>query len=397
MKKVSLLKTVGLFTGVFLLTASLFQCKKTGDLVKNLNRAYQGVADTTVFAPFYGNNVIATADVTPDVNDVIAMRGVQTIIKEYCATGNCHGGSIKPKFDTYADVMKYVTAGSPGSSKLWEMITTNDFDKAMPPVNSNHELTSTDKSIIYNWIVNGAKEKPDLKDFRPVAIRIIKDGCGSANCHNQATATGSWARKGLFAVTPADTTLYTYINYGSGAQSFYCLLTNNTIRDREWKAYKDSVKKFYADTINNITSCPLKTFTTPWNPPSPSPSIRGPLGDYDDIIMDIMYPKNMRSNSSVQFTNNGTSYYVKKNWLNSNDCFIRRIDSTLIYTNQVSLVAASKDGSMAWDDGGLKPSEVALIKAWYFADPNIPDEWKYGRTNTGIFKYRKTNNPIIRH
>jgi hypothetical protein len=28
---------------------------------------------------------------------------------------------------------------------------------------------------------------------------------------------------------------------------------------------------------------------------------------------------------------------------------------------------------------GLSPSEIALIKAWYFADPNIPDVWKYGK------------------
>ena len=49
---------------------------------------------------------------------------------------------------------------------------------------------------------------------------------------------------------------------------------------------------------------------------------------------------------------------------------------------------------MAYGDGGLKPHEVALIKAWYFADPNIPDVWKYGNANAGIFKYRKTGTII---
>jgi len=52
---------------------------------------------------------------------------------------------------------------------------------------------------------------------------------------------------------------------------------------------------------------------------------------------------------------------------------------------------------MAYGDGGLKPNEVALIKAWYFADPNIPDVWKYGIANVGIFKYRKTGNIITKH
>ena len=120
-----------------------------------------------------------------------------------------------------ADIMKYVVAGSPEGSKLWEMITTNDFNKAMPPVNSNHELNTKDKAIIFNWIRNGAKEKPDLADFRPAAIRLIADGCGSANCHNQATATGSWAEKGTlgtrYGIVSTDTASFSFYDAGTGA------------------------------------------------------------------------------------------------------------------------------------------------------------------------------------
>jgi hypothetical protein len=49
---------------------------------------------------------------------------------------------------------------------------------------------------------------------------------------------------------------------------------------------------------------------------------------------------------------------------------------------------------MAYGDGGLFPSEIALIKAWYFADPNIPAVWKYGINNAGIFKYSKSGTII---
>jgi hypothetical protein len=49
---------------------------------------------------------------------------------------------------------------------------------------------------------------------------------------------------------------------------------------------------------------------------------------------------------------------------------------------------------MAYGDGGLKSHEIALVKAWYFADPNIPNVWKYGNANAGIFKYRKTGTII---
>lgn len=399
MKKVSALQAVALFAGVFFLTAMLFQCRKTGDLIKNLDRSYTGGADSTVYASFYESNTISTADATPDVNDIIRMRGVQTIIGEYCGTSNCHGGAIKPGFDTYADIMKYVVAGNPEGSKLWEFITTNDFDRAMPPVNSNHELTITDKKIIYNWIKNGAREKPDLNDFRPAVIRLIRDGCASANCHNQTTAAGAWARKGLIpGVTTADTATYTYINPITGSVSLYCQMINATLKDQVWGSYKDSVKRFYADTVTNASYRPFKTFSTPWVNGSPDPGIRGPLTTYDDIIMDIMYPKSIRSSSSVVYTDPVTlrQYYVRGNPLAATDCFIRRMDSTLIYRNPLTLVETTKNGTMAYDDGGFKPSEVALFKAWYFADPNIPDVWKYGVNNVGIFKYRKSNNYIIR-
>ncbi len=395
MKKVSIVQAVSLFAGVFFLSASLLQCTKDGELVKNLDRSYTGGPDSTVYAAFYESNTIATADVVPDVNDVIKMRGVQTIIHEYCNTSNCHGGPIAPRFEIYSQIMQYVKPGDPEGSKLWEYITTNDFDKAMPPVNSSHELGQRDKSIIYNWIRNGAKERPDLNDFRPAAIRLMVDGCSSANCHNTATATGGWARKGLISgLTSADTTQYTYINPSSGSITVYCQLSNQTLMSQVWTAYKDSVKRFYADTVANASFRPWKTVSTPVS----ALSTRGPLGNYDDIIMDILYPKSVRTNSSVVYTDPVTlkGYYVRGNPLVSTDCFVRRMDSSLIYRNPLTLVETSKNGSMAYDDGGFSPSEVALFKAWYFADPNIPDVWKYGIGNVGIFKYRKTNNYIIK-
>ena len=395
MKKVSL-KTAVIFLTVVFVSSSLFQCRKTGDLVQNLNRNFTGNADSTVFASFYDNNTITPSDATPDVNDIIKVRGVKTVIHEYCGTSNCHGGPIAPKFDSYTDIMKYVSAGNPSASKLWDYITTNDFDKAMPPVNSSHELSTSDKGLIYNWILNGAKERPNLADFRPAAIRIINDGCGSANCHNQATATGGWARKGLLGpLTTADTTQYTYINPANGAATVYCQLSNVTLRNSVWNAYKDSVKKFYTDTLANASFRPYKIFGTPVS----ALSTRGPLQTYDDIVMDAMYPKSPRSNSGVVYIDPVTlkSFYVKGYYLNVASTMVSRIDSTILVANPFTGVyATSQQGDMAYGDGGLKPGEIALIKAWYFADPNIPDVWKYGNANAGIFKYRKSGTIIKR-
>lgn len=394
MKQISLIKATSIFFVVLFLSATVIQCRKEGDLIKNLNRSFTGTADSTVYAAFYESNTIAKTDVTPDVNDIIKFRGVQTILHEYCATSNCHGGPISPRFDSYTDIMKYVSAGNPEGSKLWEYLTTNDFNKAMPPVNSNHEMNITDKSLIYNWIKNGAKERPDYNDYRPAAVALIVSGCGSANCHNQATATGGWARAGLISgLTSTDTTQYTYINPITAAVTVYCLLSNATKRDQVWTAYKDSVKKFYADTLVNASFRPWKKFSTPRS----ALSTRGPLSNYDDILMDIMYPKSIRSSSSVLYTNPTTltTYYVSGNYLNATSSLVTRIDSTLLLANPFTGVyATAHQGDMAYGDGGLKSHEVALIKAWYFADPNIPTVWKYGNSNAGIFKYRKTGNII---
>ncbi len=160
-----------------------------------------------------------------------------------------------------------------------------------------------------------------------------------------------------------------------------------------WKAYKDSVKKFYPDTVANASFRPYKTFGTPVI----AASRRGPLNTYDDIIMDIMYPKSVRSSSSVKYTDpvSGKKYYAAGDNYNATSSLLSRVDSTILLANpRTGTFATTHQGDMAYGDGGLKSGEIGLIKAWYFADPNIPDAWKYGLTGNGIFKYRKTGNII---
>jgi hypothetical protein len=145
---------------------------------------------------------------------------------------------------------------------------------------------------------------------------------------------------------------------------------------------------------------PYKTFSSP----TVISGVRGPLSSYDDIIFDIWYPKSLRSNSSKVITINGKDNYVKSDYLDiAGSYFLARIDSTLLPANPRStgngtiVWANSNSGDMAYGDGGMLPSEIALVKAWYFADPNIPDVWKYGFNNAGIFKFKKTGNIIKKH
>ena len=380
---------------LLMITLVVTNCTKTGVNASNLSRALVNTPDSTIFAPFYDATTVAKADATPDVNDVIQAKGVLTIIKNNCVSASCHGvGGVEPNLTTYAGVKGMVIAGSPEQSELFKLVTTSDMNKAMPPVNYGVDLSVTEKTIIYNWIKNGAKEKPGLEDFRPTAISLITNGCTSANCHNQATATGAWARKGLLTISSADTTSFNYINPATGLTTVYAQL-KEPVLSQVWGAYKDSVRRFYSDTLANATFRPYKTFALPVS----ASSTRGPLNTYDDILLDINYPKSARSNTSVQYINPVTlqKYYAKGDFLNVASSMISRVDSTILIANpRTGIYNATHQGDMAYGDGGLTPAEIAIIKAWYFADPNIPDVWKYGPNGTGIFKYRKTGNIIQR-
>jgi hypothetical protein len=388
MKKISVLTKAAIgLVGLFLFLI-LSQCTKDGVIAKQLDRST--TADTTEFSAFYDMTKIYPSDIVADFNDSIVKKGVQSIIKEYCGISTCHGGPVDPKLATYNDIKNLVVPGDPEASKLWNLLTTSDLNKAMPPVNVNHEMIPLDKSIIYNWIKTGANEQPGLENFRPAAIRAITSGCTSGNCHNLATSTGAWARKGLIpGLVSSDTT--TFLLVRSSGTTSYCQLSNTTLRNKVWGEYKDSVTKFYTDTLANASFRPYKTFSTP----VVLSSVRGPLSSYDEILLDIKYPKSRRSSGSVTYTSNGKNFYVFGNYLNATSSLVSRIDSTLLLANPFTGVfATSHQGDMAYSDGGLTRNDIAVVKAWYFADPNIPDVWKYGNGNAGIYKYRKTSNII---
>ncbi|HLO82023.1 MAG TPA: hypothetical protein VK166_13740 [Chitinophagaceae bacterium] len=374
---------------IFILTA-MIQCTKDGVNAPLIERAVVD-PDSTVFSSFYDTVWIERRDVTPDVNDVIGSSGVLSIIKSNCGSSACHSGSFKPSLSTYADIRALVVPGNPEGSKLYQLITTSEVAKAMPPVNYGVDLSVTEKTKIYNWIKHGANERPVLEDFRPAAVSLITNGCGSANCHNQATVGGAWARRKLIDVAPGDTVSYNYINPATGAVTIYAQLKEPKL-SQVWNAYKDSARKFATDTVANAGFRPYKTFGTPIT----ASSIRGALNNYDDLIFDIHYPKSLRTSGTPLYTSpSGVKYYNRGNVLNATSALISRIDSTILLANpSTKLFATSHQGDMAYGDGGLSRSEIALIKAWYFADPNISEVWKYGTDGSGIFKYRKTGTII---
>jgi hypothetical protein len=381
--------TTSLIVIFFILTA-MIQCTKDGVNAPLIERAVVD-PDSTVFASFYDTVLIEKRDVTPDVNDVIGSWGVLSIIKSNCGSSACHSGSFKPNLTNYADIRALVVPGNPEGSKLYQLITTSDVAKAMPPVNYGVDLSVTEKTKIYNWIKHGANEFPTLLDYRPAAVSMLVNGCGSANCHNQATVGGAWARRKLIDIVPGDTVTYNYINPTTGSVTSYAQLKEPKL-SQVWNAYKDSARKFASDTVANASFRPYKTFSSPIT----ASSVRGPLNSYDDLIFDAHYPKSLRTSGSVLYTSpSGVKYYNRGNVLDATSSLISRVDSTLLLANPATKVWATRhQGDMAYGDGGLNRSEIALVKAWYFADPNIPDVWKYGTDGNGIFKYKKSGTII---
>ena len=386
-----------LFSLAMLVFISLFlvQCKKDGTNASTVSRSLVNQPDSAIFSPFYDSTIVAYADAKPGINDIIVTKSVRSIIRNNCVSAGCHGaGGVKPTLDTYESVKSMVTPGNPEGSQLFQMVTTSDLNKAMPPINYGVDLTVTEKSIIYNWIKNGAKNYPGVEDYRPAASALIGVGCSSGNCHNAATATGGWARKGLLGtLTTADSSTFFFQNQTTGAITTYPQLKDPKLTS-VWKSYKDSVRKFYADTLANASFRPYATFGTPVS----AISGRGPLNTYDDQLLDIFYPKAVRSNSTVVYVDaNKKSFYVKGDQYNSSSTLLSRVDTTIVLANPRTKVWATKtQGDMAWSDGGLRPSDVAIIKGWYFSDPNIPAEWKYGLDGAGIFKYTYSGKIIVK-
>ena len=394
-RKVSYQKgIIGLFCVLFV-SLLFVQCKKDGTNASLVSRALVNTPDTTIFSPFYDSTVVPFANLQPGINDIVVTKSVQSIIRNNCVSSGCHGGGgVKPYLNTYEDVLNMVKPGDPQGSQLFQLITTSDLNKAMPPVNYGVDLTISEKSVVYNWIKNGAKKVPALVDYRPAAVALLTSGCSSGNCHNQATAGGGWARKGLLgALAATDSTAFLFTNLTSGAVTSYPQLKEPKLTS-VWTAYKDSVRKFYTDTLAFASFRPYKIFSTPVS----AISGRGPLNTYDDLLLDALYPKSVRSNSSVVFVDgNGKSFYAKGDYLNASSTLLSRVDTTLLIANPRTKVYSTKNqGDMAYSDGGLRPSEVAIIKGWYFSDNNIPDVWKYGTDGTGIFKYTYSGKVIVK-
>jgi hypothetical protein len=376
-------------SAIALMAIVFVRCTKQGVTAAALDRTVAATAlDSTVFSPFYDSTVIPYANSPAGINDITVTTGVLNIVKANCSSANCHGGNIQPTLTSYASIKDLVVPGNAEQSKLWQLLTTNDLNKAMPPVNTGNELSLTNKNVIYNWIMNGAKETPDLTDYRPAAIRLITSGCTSANCHSMPSVVGNWAKSGLLgAVASSDTATLVY-KTPTGSTSSYVEMVNPTLLASVWQGYEDSCYQYYA-SIADITASSTAIGNTSFKPAKTTLSPHGPLSTYSAIILDMTIPKGIRTGSTTDYLTGGGS-----------SSLLGEIDSSLMVRTPRASASGSAfsaaRGGMASGDGGFNNSDVALIKAWFFLDPNIPDVWKFGIGNAGIFQYKTATAPITK-
>ncbi len=100
------------------------------------------------------------------------------IITSCASMKGCHNGNSgeASSLTTYSNIMRYVSAGNPGSSRLYNVLSSGG--EGIMPRPPYAPFTTTQKALVYKWIQQGAKN----------------NGCFDTSCDTTAvTYSGSIA------------------------------------------------------------------------------------------------------------------------------------------------------------------------------------------------------------
>ncbi|MHA3772985.1 PSD1 and planctomycete cytochrome C domain-containing protein [Verrucomicrobiota bacterium sgz303538] len=122
---------------------------------------------TAVIASMLGLCLAVTAHARDEVD---FLRDVRPILSAYCF--KCHGPDEKArKAELRLDVReealkeaesgaKAIVPGKPNESELVARILSDDRDEVMPPPQTKHELTASQKETLKKWVATGAEYRP---------------------------------------------------------------------------------------------------------------------------------------------------------------------------------------------------------------------------------------------
>ena len=174
--------------------------------VAKVNPLYAVVTDTTTTNPPVVPPITPVDPITVvnacSADTVYFASQLFPLILSSCAMAKCHDNITKAEgvvLTDYANIMRYVSAGSPTNSKLYRSLIDNDPGNRMPrlPV---APFTQTQIDLVAKWIRQGAKNKScntssvtncdTLKmSFVTNVSPILKSSC--TGCHNATSPSGN--------------------------------------------------------------------------------------------------------------------------------------------------------------------------------------------------------------
>jgi hypothetical protein len=172
-----------------------------------------------------------------NIPEICFTSDILPIFTSNCAIPGCHdgGGESHRSMNNYADIMRDITPGNPGASRIYQTIIAK-WGNRMPP---NKALSLENREKIRIWIEQGAKETVCTDTtgtggggITPVVARacftrdilpVIVSRCATTGCHD-ANAGGERANLTTYtniislvsAGNPSGSRLYTTIKSGSG-------------------------------------------------------------------------------------------------------------------------------------------------------------------------------------
>ncbi len=142
-----------------------------------------------------GGTPLPASTCSPDT--VYFVNDIMPIISSNCTMSGCHDNITHAdgvNLTSYSNIMRYVSAGNAGNSKLYKVVVKTDGDR-MPPA-PMAPLTQSQKDKIAKWINQGAKNnnctgRCDTAVFTySSAIKPIMD-TKCVGCHNPASLGGN--------------------------------------------------------------------------------------------------------------------------------------------------------------------------------------------------------------
>jgi uncharacterized membrane protein len=128
-----------------------------------------------------------------DSDTVYFVNDIKPLLNSTCATSGCHDASTAEHgviLDSYSNIIKTgeVKPFRPDDSELYEVLFGDKDNDIMPPPPQS-PLSAEQKQMIYNWIMQGAKNNECVEDcnlesvgFAADIAPIIANNC--ASCHS---------------------------------------------------------------------------------------------------------------------------------------------------------------------------------------------------------------------